>query len=81
MTKTKNSVTKELLLFSFLLFVSAYIAVDVYNYHINQAEKVILFEMIMTMNNNTILQNQVNINTEQQIQMITQILYQMNGGQ
>ena len=80
-TTKKNPLTKEFLLFGFLLFVSAYIAVDMYNYY-NQVEiNGIVLEMIMTQNNNTILQNEVNSMTQDQIQMITRILFQMNGGE
>ncbi len=78
MTKTKkNSISKELAMFAFMLFVVSYIIVDVYNYHGQVSLNEAFLELHTLESEITDAQNTLHQGMQKQIDVIVKIIYQM----
>ncbi len=78
-TTKKNPISRELVMFAFMLFVVSYIIVDVYNYHYQTGINEAFLELHQLENNVTAAQTVIHVNTQMQIDRIVQILFQMSG--
>lgn len=80
-TVTKKTLSKEIVIVAVMIFLSAYIVVDMANYYKQVELNKAFLEVLQLQDKVTESQIEVNQNVQSQIDMIVSILFQMNGGQ